>query len=220
MLQFTKTNNQLLDPHTLDDLNRRYAECYFTIDTGNSKDIALLSYFTVDNNKDLTAHITVFQKDGNSTPLHTKIKDVVIDFSYPELGIINTLTHGAVYVSKKVKRQWLRGLNYNIYIYSYDMEKEILFDTDIAYCILYKNNYTKDCAVNDILKARGTSYGISNNTALVAHYNRSNISVYLDTYEVGHICLLTGDMVLDKPFEVLYEHLSQIYDGKVSVGVY
>lgn len=207
------------DNHSVDDLNRRYNGCYFrAFIEGVPRILLIRDIYGSRTSPQINGSIVSADAGSNGSHYEGAMSDIVVDFSFPSLGIINTRSYGALCVDKLVERQWRRGLNSRIVtIHSYNHANPSL-DSEIA-CSILRNTYVgvRD-AVDKLVRGDGRSFGISNDIAFVVNSNRSNISVYYNTDEVGHFCLMTGDIVLLRPFEPLLEYITSKNIGVVRVG--
>jgi len=211
--------NTSIDTHSVEDLGRRYNNCYFrAFTTGFPRIVYVRGFFGDNSDPHISADI--YDEFGNRSDRYEgSFNDIIVDFEFPTLGVVNTRNYGALFISKRVERQWLRGLNSGVINISPYNGHSISLDGEIATHILRPTLITKYEAVDNLVNGKGISYGIADDIALVVSNDRSDISVYYNTDEVGHFCLMTGDIVLLQPFAPLIEYLTSKHIGVVRMGV-
>jgi len=206
--------------HSVDDLRRRYEGCFFrAFINGDPSVVSVARIYTDDDTGVLFINLHVY--DGNGGRMENyegPLDTTIIDFSFPDLGAFNT-EYGALYISKRVERQWLRGLNSRVLsIHSFEDDESssgYSLDSGIACNILRPVPGSIREGMDTLMKGTVISYAVNSNVVVTASKNRSEISLYYQTHEIGYVCLLTGDIVLTAPFECLKELILTYNIGEV-----
>jgi len=219
------TTESLLANNSTQDLNSRYNNCYLLAYYKEQKGAFLVdSIYNPDNAEHDSATFisgTFLYKDSKTreyltpTSLNCDIKSLLLVYSTPTLGVINT-NKGAVWSSKVVKRQWRRGLyigNITTSSYTDNLSVESFM---MAYSILTNEYVSMSDGIVSILSNHTDSVGINNTIALAVLSGRSYISVFYRDIEVGYINPPTKALIL------YYENMSiieEIREMKLGINI-